>query len=102
MTEATDTKIVLGQNNYGKTEVRVLKVNRDTEHHEIWDLDVRVALEGDFEAAHVEGDNTGLLATDTMRNTVNALAKDKLTGSIEDFGLALVDHFLEAGPNVTS
>ena len=101
MTEATDAKIVLGQNNYGKTEVRVLKVNRDPEQHEVWDLDVRVALEGDFEAAHVKGDNTGLLATDTMRNTVYALAKDKLTGSIEDFGLALVDHFLEAGPTVT-
>ena len=102
MTEATDAKIVLGQNNYGKTEIRVLKVNRDPEQHEVWDLDVRVALEGDFEAAHVKGDNTGLLATDTMRNTVYALAKDKLTGSIEDFGLALVDHFLEAGPTVTS
>ena len=101
MTEAADTKIVLGQNNYGKTEVRVLKVNRDTDRHEIWDLDVRVALEGDFEAAHVKGDNTGLLATDTMRNTVYALAKDKLTVSIEDFGLALVDHFLKAGPTVT-
>lgn len=102
MTEATDTKIVLGQNNYGKTEVRVLKVNRETERHEIWDLDVRVALQGDFEAAHTEGDNTGLLATDTMRNTVYGLAKDRLTGSVEDFGLALVDHFLEAGPTVTS
>ncbi len=102
MTETAKTNIVLGQNNYGKTEVRVLKVNRDAERHEIWDLDVRVALEGDFEAAHVEGDNTGLLATDTMRNTVNALAKDNLTDSIEGFGLALVDHFLEVGPSVTS
>ena len=106
MTETTDTKtdakIVLGQNNYGKTEVRVLKVNRDADRHEVWDLDVRVALEGDFEAAHTEGDNTGLLATDTMRNTVYGLSKDKLTGSIEDFGLALVDHFLEAGPTVSS
>jgi urate oxidase len=93
-------QIVLGQNNYGKSEVRVFKVKRDTERHEIWDLDIRVALEGDFEAAHVEGDNAGLLATDTMRNTCYGLAKDKLTGSIEEFGLALVDHFLEAGPTV--
>jgi urate oxidase len=66
----------------------------------LWDLDVAVALEGDFEAAYVEGDNAGLLATDTMRNTVYALARDHLTGSIEEFGLALVDHFLEAGPTV--
>ena len=100
--EAATGEIVLGQNNYGKSEVRVFKVKRDTERHEIWDLDVRVALEGDFDAAHVEGDNSQLLATDTMRNTCYALAKDKLTGSIEDFGLALVDHFLEAGPTVRS
>jgi len=105
MTEAASKglargEIVLGQNNYGKSEVRLVKVERDTDRHKIWDLDVRVALEGDFEAAHVEGDNAGLLATDTMRNTVYALAKDNLTGSIEDFGLALIDHFLEAGPTV--
>jgi urate oxidase len=100
MTEATGRKIVLGQNNYGKSGVRIVKVKRDTERHELWDLDVAVALEGDFEAAHVEGDNSKLLATDTMRNTVYALAKDHLTGGIEEFGLGLVDHFLEAGPTV--
>ncbi len=105
MTETTSQEtalgeVVLGQNNYGKSEVRVFKVKRDTDRHEIWDLDVRVALEGDFEAAHVRGDNSQLLATDTMRNTVYALAKDHLTGSIEEFGLKLVDHFLDAGPTV--
>lgn len=103
MTEATATKskIVLSQSNYGKSEVRVFKVKRDTDRHEIYDLDVNVALEGDFEAAHTAGDNTGLLATDTMRNTVYALAKDHPLTSIEEFGLALIDHFLEAGPSVT-
>jgi urate oxidase len=92
--------MVLGQNNYGKAGVRIVRVRRDTERHELWDLDVAVALEGDFKAAHVSGDNSKLLATDTMRNTIYALAKDHLTGSIEEFGLALVDHFLEAGPTV--
>lgn len=101
MTETAGGEIVLGQNNYGKSGVRVFKVKRDTERHEIWDLDVRVALEGDFDAAYYDGDNSQLLATDTTRNTVYALAKEHLTGSIEDFGLALVDHFLEAGPTVT-
>src|SRR5215210_9325594 len=102
MTEATgrETKIVLGRTNYGKSGVRIVKVKRDTERHELWDLDVAVPLEGDFEAAHVNGDNSKVLATDTMRNTVYALAKDHLTRSIEEFGLALVDHFLEAGPTV--
>ena len=105
MTEATGRetageKIILSQNNYGKSEIRLVKVKRDADRHEVWDLDVSVALEGDFEAAHVRADNSKLLATDTMRNSVYALAKDHLTGSIEDFGLVLVDHFLVAGPTV--
>jgi urate oxidase len=98
--ETARGEILLGRNNYGKSEIRLVKVKRDTDRHEIWDLSVDVALEGDFEAAHVAGDNSKLLATDTMRNTVYALAKDHLAGSIEEFGLRLVDHFLEAGPTV--
>jgi urate oxidase len=93
-----ETSIVMGQNNYGKSDVRLVKVFRGSERHEIKDLRVDVAQEGDFDAAHTEGDNTDLMATDTMRNTVYALAKDKLAGSIEDFGIELVRHFLEAAP----
>ena len=101
MTGAIGTKIVMGRSNYGKSDVRLVKVNRDTDRHELTEARVDVDLEGDFEAAHVKGDNTALLATDTMRNTVYALAKDHLTGDVEEFGLKLVDHFLEAGPKVT-
>jgi len=105
MTEAASKgvarkEIVLGQNNYGKSEIRLVKVERDVGHHELRDLSVDVTLEGDFEAAHLRGDNAGLLATDSMRNTVYALAKDYLTGSIEAFGSVLVDHFLDVGPTV--
>lgn len=100
MTETATGKIGLGQNNYGKSDIRLVKVKRDTERHEITDVRVDVTLEGDFEAAYVEGDNTGLLTTDTMRNTVYALAKDHLTGDIEKFGIKLVEHFLQAGPKV--
>src|SRR4051794_39478461 len=91
----------LGANCYGKGEVRLVKVVRTPGRHELRDLTVHVALEGEFEAAHVAGDNTGLLATDTMRNTVYALAKTELTGSIETFARALADHFAAAGPSVT-
>jgi urate oxidase len=97
---STSGEIVLGQNNYGKSAVRLVKVTRHPDHHDLWDLNVDVALEGDFEAAYVKGDNTGLLATDTMRNTVYALAKDHPFENIEEFGLALVNHFLEASPTV--
>src|SRR6058998_3428583 len=93
--------VVLGPNNYGKSEVRLVKVDRGAERHELRDLTVDVALSGEFEAAHVRGDNTGLLATDTMRNTVYALARQHPVDSPESFAIALVDHFVEAGPSVT-
>jgi len=97
----TRGEIVLGHTNYGKAAVRLVKVIRDTPRHEIKDLDVAVALEGDFAVAHTDGDNTLLLATDTMRNTVYALAKRHPLDSVESFGLALIDHFLAVGPTVS-
>lgn len=96
------TKIVLGQNNYGKADVRLFKVFRDQARHEVKDVWVDVAMIGDFTAAHTLGDNTDLLATDTVRNTVYALAKDGLTGSIEEFGKHLIRHFVQAGPKISS
>ena len=95
------TTIRLGQNNYGKSRVRLVRVDRKPDRHDIADLTVDVALEGDFAAAHVAGDNDGLLATDTMRNTVYALARGFDVSDIERFGMRLVDHFLAAGPKVT-
>ena len=93
---------VLGRNNYGKSRVRLVKVTRRADRHDICDLTVDVALEGDFAAAHTAGDNTGLLATDTMRNTVYALAQGHDdVDDIERFGIRLVEHFLAAGPTVT-
>ena len=92
---------VLGPNSYGKSEVRLVKVDRGAERHELRDLTVAVALTGDFEAAHMRGDNTGLLATDTMRNTVYALARQHPIESPEAFAALLVEHFLQAGPSVT-
>jgi urate oxidase len=94
--------VVLGANNYGKSEVRLVKVDRGPDRHELHDLTVDVALSGEFEAAHVRGDNTGLLATDTMRNTVYALARRHPIESPEAFATVLVRHFLAAGPSVTS
>jgi urate oxidase len=92
----------LSQSAYGKSEVRLVKVTRHPDRHELRDLTVDVLLEGEFAAAYVEGDNAGLIATDTMRNTVYALAKDDPIESIESFGLRLVDHFLAGGAGVKS
>jgi urate oxidase len=91
---------MLARNSYGKSEIRLVKVTRDTDRHELCDVTVDVALEGDFAAVHATGDNSGLLATDTMRNTVYALAAQHAVEDLEIFGRVLVDHFVEAGPTV--
>ncbi|HVQ21686.1 MAG TPA: urate oxidase [Candidatus Saccharimonadia bacterium] len=86
--------IEMGPNRYGKARIRLVKVDRLADRHVVRDLTVRIGLEGDFAAAHVSGDNAEIIATDTMKNTVYALAKEGLTGSIEAFGTLLADHFL--------
>jgi urate oxidase len=85
--------IELGPNRYGKAAIRLVKVVRGASAHTLRDLTVAVALEGDFEAAHVAGDNAAVVATDTMKNTVYAFAREHLTGSIERFGHVLGRHF---------
>jgi urate oxidase len=85
----------LSDHRYGKSEVRVVKVERGAERHALRDLTVQVMLEGEYEAVHTAGDNTGLVATDTMRNVVYALAAERTLASLPDFARALVEHFLE-------
>ena len=86
--------IVLGPNQYGKAENRVVRIYRDTDRHEIRDLNVSTSLRGDFSAAHLEGDQTRVLPTDTQKQTVYAYAKQVGIGEIEDFALALGRHFV--------
>lgn len=83
----------LAENRYGKSRIRLVTVRRGPDQHHLRDLTVAVALEGDFDAAHTHGDNTNVIATDTMKNTVYAFARDRLTGSPEAFGLELARHF---------
>lgn len=87
--------IELGRNRYGKAAIHLVRVVRDPGGDRIRDAIVAVALEGDFTAAHTDGDNSLVVATDTMKNTAFAFAKDHLTGSIEAYGRALAEHFLE-------
>jgi urate oxidase len=87
--------IELGPNRYGKSAIRLVKVIRGPEAHTVRDLTVSVALEGDFAAAHVDGDNSKVVATDTMKNTVYAFAREHLVGSIERFAEVLARHFVE-------
>ena len=85
--------ILLGDNQYGKAETRVVRVTRNERAHELKDLNVSIALSGDFEATHTRGDNANVVPTDTQKNTVFAFAAEPV-GEIEEFGLRLARHFV--------
>lgn len=86
--------IVLGPNRYGKAETRLVRVVRDGDTHSLTDLNVSVSLSGDLAATHLTGDNSGVLPTDTMKNTVYAFAKEHGVGEPEEFALRLARHFV--------
>lgn len=86
------SKIVLGANQYGKAECRLVRIDRDTPRHRITDINVTSQLRGDLAAAHTDGDNGHVVATDTQKNTVYAFARHGI-GTIEEFALRLGRHF---------
>jgi urate oxidase len=93
--------IVLAENSYGKSRVRLLRITRQEHRHDVRDVTLNIRFEGDFAAAHAAGDNRKILPTDTMKNTVYVLAQQYPSESIEDFALHLVEHFLTYNPQVS-
>ncbi|MFC4467559.1 factor-independent urate hydroxylase [Streptomyces xiangluensis] len=85
---------ILGQNQYGKAENRVVRVTRDGATHHIKDLNVSVSLSGDMDEVHYSGSNANVLPTDTTKNTVYAFAKEHGIESAEQFGIHLARHFV--------
>ena len=89
-------------NNYGKSRVRLMKVARRGEWHELQETTVKIAFEGEFTEVHTVGDNSRVLPTDTMKNTVYALASQtQEIEEIEAFAMRLANHFLTNNPPVT-
>jgi urate oxidase len=88
----------LAWNAYGKAAVRLVKVDRGSARHELHDLTVDVQLQGNFGPTHTAGDNSQVLPTDTMKNTVYALARQGPVDPPEAFGERLARHFLGACP----
>ena len=90
----------LGENHYGKSRVRVMKVMRHETHHAMKEWNVRVLLHGDFESCFTAGDNCRILPTDTMKNTVYSLARESQAATLEEFAIELVEYLLANNPQV--
>jgi len=92
------TKVV--DQRYGKARVRVMKVLREGPVHIMKDIEVTALLQGDFASSYTSGDNTKVVATDTIKNTVNVFAKQHLAHEIERFAIMLGQHFVARYPQV--
>jgi urate oxidase len=90
--------IELALNRYGKSSVRLLKVLRHADRHDIFEVTVDLACTGDLAAAYTAGDNRQVLPTDTLKNTVYALARERSFAELEEFGLLLGRHLLAENP----
>jgi urate oxidase len=86
--------MMLGKHQYGKAENRLVRIYHDKPRHEIHDINVSTCLRGDFSAAHLSGDQSAVLPTDTQKQTAYAYAKANGLLSIEDYGLSLARHFV--------
>jgi len=91
----------IAHHSYGKSRVRLTKVTRHADRHDLAEVAVDIVLEGDFEASYLEGDNRRVVPTDTMKNTVYGVAASHPLDAIESFGLALAEHFLARHAHVS-
>ena len=92
----------LAENHYGKSRVRVVKVVRSSEAHQVFEWSVGVYLTGDFGACFLDGENAGLLATDTMKNTVYVMAQASQAATMEDFAQELARFLMDRNPQLSS
>jgi len=90
----------LGSNRYGKQKVRVLRKHIEGDRQSVVEISADALLEGRFERSYLSDDNTQIVATDTVKNTIIALAHQHLGPCIEDFALTLGRHFLERHSHV--
>jgi urate oxidase len=91
----------LGENRYGKSRVRLSRITRLADRHEFNEWTVCVLLQGDFDASFTDADNSKILPTDTMKNTVYSIARNSNAATVEDFAKELGDYLLANNPQIS-
>jgi urate oxidase len=91
----------LGPNRYGKSRVRLVHLKREQEAHHLSEWTLEILLQGDFQTCFTQGDNSKILPTDTMKNTVYSLARSSPAASMEEFAKELIDFLLARNPQVS-
>jgi urate oxidase len=91
---------VLVTDTYGKSRVRLIKLARRADRHDLKEITLQILFRGDFKSCYETGDNSKILPTDTIKNTVYVLARKHDIASIEEFAKRLIEHFLANNPQV--
>ena len=93
--------IAVAENKYGKSRVRLIQVKRKAGWHDLREWTVEILLQGDFDSCFLEGDNSKILPTDTMKNAVYSLARNSAAECMEVFAKELIDFLLRRNPQVS-
>ena len=94
--------IGLEKNHYGKRAVRFLRVKKSAGFDEVAEWEADAFVEGDLSGAYLSEDNSSIVPTDTLKNTILALAYDLENVPRDRFALALADHFLSRYEHLTA
>ncbi|MFH0296403.1 factor-independent urate hydroxylase [Bradyrhizobium sp. 31Argb] len=90
------------KNRYGKGRVRVMRIHRDGDRHEVSQLNIKAMLEGDFARTYTDADNSNTVSTDTIKNVVNVVARENTGLSPEEFCQVLAQKYFDTYPQVSS
>src|ERR1700709_2080719 len=90
------------KNRYGKGRVRVMRIHRDGDRHEVRQLNIKAMMEGAFARTYPHADNSTSVSTDTIKNVVNIVARENTGLSTEEFCQVLAQKYLDTYPQISS
>ncbi|ODV63079.1 urate oxidase [Ascoidea rubescens DSM 1968] len=96
---------VLVDSIYGKDNVKFLKIKRDPSNPKIQDVievTVKVLLKGAFDVSYTKADNSPIVPTDTVKNTILIKARTEDPFLVENFANILASHFLAKYDHISS
>src|ERR1700726_4307832 len=96
------SRVPLIKNKYGKGRVRVMRIHRDGDRHEVSQLNVKAMIEGDFARAYTHADNSISVSTDTIKNVANVVARENTGLSSEAFCQVLAKRYFDLYPQVSA
>ncbi len=87
---------LLVNHSYGKGDVNVLTKVEATSGVSFREMRISLELTGGLEAAYIDGDNSAVLPSDSLKNHVLALTESARGAALEDFGRTLLERICQS------